>query len=304
MMNRKTHRPAFTLIELVVVLGIITVLAVTTLPLIASMWRDNKLVDAENRIGGLVRSARMRAYSAKEAGLFFFVEFGEQKIAFIESEPFDPSSPADLGPDGVVSGDDVKPQDTVDRFRITDAGVYTLSAPVRACPLSVLDDGQWQNEELANENYNDDAHFASLTGPRNHRNFFTIIYSAEGHPIVNRTVLIHDPPAVNAPTTGTFTQLPVGATGQYQDNSGAATGNSPGGELPDMLFVGAGVALNFPSSDGLLVYDDSPFRELPDESANPYVLTQRRYLAQHGRPLYLGRQSGSVIRGPIAEKSD
>ena len=55
------------------------------------------------------------------------------------------------------------------------------------------------------------------------------------------------------------------------------------------------VAVNFPSVDGLLVYDDSSFNNLESEEA------KRDFLLRTGRPFYISRMTGAVIRGPRGE---
>jgi hypothetical protein len=55
------------------------------------------------------------------------------------------------------------------------------------------------------------------------------------------------------------------------------------------------VALNFPSVDGLLLYDDSVFNEFTDEEE------KREFLLSTGAPLYVNRMTGSLIRGPAGE---
>ena len=54
------------------------------------------------------------------------------------------------------------------------------------------------------------------------------------------------------------------------------------------------VALNFPSVDGLLVYDDQLFSELDLSGKQPFLL-------RVGRPIYVSRMVGAIIRGSIGE---
>ena len=67
-----------------------------------------------------------------------------------------------------------------------------------------------------------------------------------------------------------------------------------------MIVDSDGNAMNFPSVDGLLVYDDSVFVEFPADGVGG-VMTQRKYLEQSATPRYITRQTGALIRGPLAD---
>ena len=55
------------------------------------------------------------------------------------------------------------------------------------------------------------------------------------------------------------------------------------------------VAINFPSVDGLLVYDDSLFNEFDVDK------DKRDFLFRTSQPIYVNRLTGSVVRGPVGE---
>ena len=294
-------RGGFTLVELVVVLAIISMLALTALPTISRMWRSSQSANAENQMRGLVRSARTRALADKEGGLFFYVESNVQKIVFIEAEPPELT----LASPDFAAG--VTEQTAADRFRVLEDNVYEMPPPMRAVPLGVLIEDNtdllyWTEDELANDNY-DSPDVLTWDGAQNHRNFFTIIFSPEGHLLVGRDVLIHDPPANNPLAgEGQVTGLPVEPATQYQlPGAGPAKDLVPNGLLSMLVADGTNVALNFPSVDGLLVYDDSSFKEFPDGPLNPPLVDKRGYLKQSAQPLYITRQNAAIIRGPVGQ---
>ncbi|MEE9294572.1 MAG: type II secretion system protein [Phycisphaerae bacterium] len=309
--------PAFTLIELVVVIGIISLLAAVSLPGIARMWEENRLSATQGTLKGLLMSARARARNDTEKGLFFYLENGVQKVVFIEADP--PDYTLRPGPDGVIGTlDDVQSpdaqnnvteQDTADRFRvIAEDKVYEFPPPFRVVPREAIDSGVWNNSQLSNENHQ----VQPGTGPLNHRNFFTVIFSPSGRLITRDVVLIRDgveefPGVGGGPggdERGAMTGLVIDSATQYVDENGTASPSfAPGVALPAMIVdsVSAGNnAINFPSVDGLLVYDDSVFVEYP-EAALGDGMTQRKYLMQSARPLYITRQTGALIRGPVGE---
>ncbi len=313
----------FTLVEMTVVLAIISLLALISLPSLSQMWTDNKLANIETTMGGLLKSARMRALSGREYGLFFFVQNNVQKVAFIVADPPDLKVPPDvnfppnpdLGGNGYVSGPDkMTAQAAVDRFRVIGDNVFAIPVPFRVTPTDVLrepdDGGNWSDEQLANEVYNSpEVVRGRRAGAQNHRNFFTILFSPEGRLLPGRSVLVHDPAdtAVNDGFwgVGMVTGLPVEYAAKWQQQAGGSRRGikdlNP--KLPSMLSAagrGAGaVALNFPSVDGLLVYDDAFFRDFPDGPVTPPDEDKRDFLKRTGRPFYVSSQTGSVIRGPV-----
>jgi len=171
------------------------------------------------------------------------------------------------------------------------------SAKVKAATFS--------DQELANND------FTTLpTGgdqAQRHRNFFSMIYSSGGQLRVWRDVLIHDSVGdwKNNPN-GDVTGLIVGGAGtppaqvsKYYDQANVAQNIDPKVvEKIDSLVTDAGnrdVAFNFPSVDGLLVYDESLF-------SNAGTAEQKReYLLNAAQPFYVHRLTGAVVRGPVGE---
>ncbi len=298
------NRSAFTLLELVVVIGIIAFLAVVTLPAVSRMMEESRLADTENKIKGWLRSARSRAMNNKEAGLFFYIQNGEQKAVFIESEQDVAASP-----------------ETADRFIVLEGVPLRILPPFRVVPRDTVipdpernvPDGQmvWSGGDLGELQSDDyrDMRQDDENGAQNHRNFFTILFTKEGHLLSRDVVLIHDGDTATdlASDTasggevieGTVTGLQVATVGQYQRADGTFPQEFPGSStLSAMVNNGRtpdDAALNFPSMDGLLVYDDSVFSEYPDAQ------TKRKYLVDTGAPYYVSRQAGSVISGPKGE---
>lgn len=303
------RRGGFTLIELVVVVGIIALLAVVTLPGVSRMMEDSRLADTHNKLRGLLKSARSRALHTADGGLFFYVDDGVQWAVFIEKEPPDttPGSADELA--GVV------PDDARIRYRVVeDSGAFSFAKPFRVMPRSVLDRGGnppeeyvWSTEDLVNEHYRNltaDT-MGEMPGAHNHRNFFTVLFSKDGRLLMESIVLIHDPPrdegsGVVVPGPGGVTGLIVDDATDRQDAFGAT--DSLMGTLPGMIVANGQppAAVNFPSVDGLLVYDDSVFREFPDTPVGSEP-DKRRYLIDSAAPVYISPQTGAVILGPKGE---
>jgi hypothetical protein len=159
---------------------------------------------------------------------------------------------------------------------------------------------------------------------RRHRNFFAMIFGPDGKLLVGRDVLIHDPDASPASTSGAQgdnrgdrTGLFVEQADDYYLNDDPADGDKQaaidptggGGGLFDLLVeannvsanpVSTQIALNFRSVDGLLVYDDSILRDIPADVTNGPD-GKRGYLLREGLPIYVSRLTGEVIEGPKGE---
>ena len=289
----------FTLIEMIVVVTIVLILIGLVLPAATTMWEERKLADAETIIQGMLMTARARALRASggESGLFFFVdERGTQRIVSIEQ---------DAAHAGDVAWENV--------FRVTPDRSYALPAPIRVVPRYVVDQSGanvvvFSDEELAHDDF--------LEIPLNsdqaqrHRNFFTMIFSGHGQLLVRRDVLIRDDDE-NRDTLrrGDITGLFVGdgpVDGPVVDHFYAQDNNpeviDPSGVPPHKFSFlvndsanSKEVAINFPSVDGLLVYNDALFSSLSLETE------ARDYLLETARPWYINRHTGAVIRGPVGE---
>lgn len=307
---------AFTLVEMVIVIGIIILLAGLVLPAASQMWRDRKLADAQNMVSGMLMVARAKALegNAGETGLFFYLDDqGVQHVAAISQDPGDPANTT---------------WQTESRwhnvFTVSENRTYTLPAPMRVVPRNAVCgeagsgtacDGYdekyelFSSDELANNDFANAKIDADHQVGQMHRNYFTIIYSPDGELKVARDVLIRDVDAdcnENPGGGGDVTGLHVGTTDcsvpnvmQYykQDQN-----NTPDNICPknppqpvDYLVTNSDIAINFPSVDGLLVYDDSLFNEAGDAEA------RRKFLLESAQPFYIQRLTGAVVRGPVGE---
>ena len=161
--------------------------------------------------------------------------------------------------------------------------------------------------ELANNNFVNPPEDADI-GQR-HRSFFTIVYrSSDGRLLSQRDVLIQDFDA-EPDGVGDIAGVHVGIdeddaeVAQYWPQDGDPLNLDPippfSRTVPTLLTDDrtnhGGVAINFPSVDGLLVYDDSLFNEAgtPDQ--------KRDFLLRTAQPFYVNRLTGAVIRGPVGE---
>lgn len=296
----------FTLVELTVSIGVIVLLVTLTLPAVTRLWENSKLSDAQNAIQGRLMSARSDALGTKsgEKGLLFLLDTGVsppiQRIVPIEQL---------TGSLGGVSTEKV--------FVISGEDAVDLAAPIRVVPRYASESSESGTEnyayfdavELANEN------FLIPTGDpgQRHRNYFTIVFTPAGELVTGREVLIADVLAdeSQSPSLGEFTKLPVMASvSQYYKRKGpqAPIDEVNGLDLTGLLHprtgeplgivADGGVAINFPSVDGVLVYSDSEFREFPTDEE------KRDYLISSCRPYYINRNTGFVIAGPVGENQE
>jgi hypothetical protein len=270
------------------------------------MWEERKLAAAQTTIRGMLMTARSRAVQASglESGLYFYVDqAGTQYIVPIEQ---------DAEHSGDVAWENV--------FEVTDGRIYTLPTPLRVVPRYLVEeDGPdveiFSDEELANDDVFNPPHEGNHA--QRHRNFFTMVFSGDGQLLVRRDVLIQDRDE-DENNEGDITGWPVGydydddepTVDKYyaQDDTeaeicpedrGAVCLNDEGApkRIPHLIAEEgeSEIALNFPSVDGLLVYDDSLFKSLGD------VTQKREYLLEAAQPFYVNRYTGAIIRGPIGE---
>jgi type II secretory pathway pseudopilin PulG len=279
---------------MIVVVAIILILLGLAAPSVSSMWAERKAAETQMLLNGTLLTGRADAVNAgRQRGLFFMIDDQVQKIFSIESEPYDPANPDD-------ATNTVTAESAANRFRITADAEVSLPVPYRVTPRAIVDDNSgaggnnyWTRDEIANDDY--------LTPPTNdyerHRNFFTVIFADDGQLLVRRDVLIHDPDSTtDTDTKGDRTSLEV-AVPNVTDWLDPVKQTFPGGaKLANVVLdVSQMAAISFPSVDGLLVYDDAAF----GEQVTPTL--KRKYLLDHGQPLYLARLSGTVIRGPLGE---
>jgi len=325
---------AFTLVEMVIVIGIIILLSAMVLPAASQMWRDRKLADAQNMVSGMLMVARAKALegNAGETGLFFYVDDQNvQHVAAISPQPDDPNEPMPTDPTKLKERQDRMNWQTDPKwhnvFTVTKSRSYTLPAPMRAVPRyavcepvganSTCDPNAatpppkytlFTNDELANNNFANAKIDNDHQVGQMHRNFFTIIYSPDGGLEVGRDVLIrdtYDPARCSGSASllsGDITGIRVGTANCKKPDVARfyKQDNTPTDILIDATvnFLATDnndVAINFPSVDGLLVYDDALFNEAGDAAA------KRKYLLDSAQPFYIQRLTGAVVRGPVGE---
>ncbi len=292
--------PGFTLIEMVVVVGLVLVILGLLLPAAGTMWNQRKQSEAENTLQGLLMTTRAHAMAnTVESGLFAFVdEAGAQHLVSIER--VDKNNPV-----------------WQNVFEITGGRDHLLPAPMRVMPRYAVDNPEGVTDgwrvfsavELANDSFDDPPE--DLT--QRHRNFFTLVFTTDGHMTASRDVLILDKDA-NDDGTGDRTGIAVGGTTtnpdfpivtQYYPRDDSTPlpfdPDDPAVGVPDpnvdedgsALVTGDdNVAINFPSVRGVLVYDDVAFRELLIEEKRGFVLRE-------SQPFYLSRWTGAVVRGSV-----
>ncbi len=297
----QSKRDAFTLIELIVVVAIVAILVTLVLPATSALWENRRIADAENTIRGLLSTTRARSTigSGTQSGLFFFIsEAGVQTIVPIEQDP-----------------EQAGKEEWENIFRVA-GPARTLPAPMRVVPRYAVEDDQpgakddfitFTEVELANDDFTNPPPMTNKT--QRHRNHFSMVYSNEGQLVVWRDVLIRDEDTNTADPflVGDVTGLPVSpganesgtpVVNEYHtkdDNKAMISRVNLAMEYLVVEDETSTVAINFPSVDGLLVYDDSVFRDIDDP------LAQREYLLDQGQPFYVSRITGSVIRGPLGE---
>jgi len=299
---RRRGRLAFTLIEMIVVMTIVLILAGLILPAASSMWDQRKMADTETLVQGMLQTARSRAMRAGgvESGLFFFLDdSGVQRVVSIQHDTVN---------SGEIAWENV--------FRVTGDRMYKLPAPMRVVPRYVLETAleellMFNDTELANEVF--ETRGTNINNAQRHRSFFTMIFSGEGQLLVRRDCLLLDEDGdVDAgpgrPPRGDVTGLLVGYNHTAkvgtidsffeQDDTIEDTKKDADG-IPTLLpFLvqdeDAGeVAINFPSVDGLLAYDDAVFRSLETAA------DKRAFLTDTAQPFYVNRYTGAIIRGPV-----
>ena len=304
----RSRRRAFTLIEMIVVVGIILLILGITLPSISALWEERKLSESENTIQGLLMTARARSLRAagSQSGLLFFVDRnGAQRVVSIQKA--EPPNSSDM----IVWQDVFEP--TPDRD-------YVLPAPIRVVPRYVVDKETGSNKayafsavELANNNFMDQPDATQIA--QRHRNYFTLIYSGDGQLITLRDVLIRDVDTEDGGDgdgLGDVTGMRVGGNpwpdtpdveNYWLQEGGTVLALDPiaglGRTVANLVSDDAGDAINFPSVDGRLVYDDGLFNEAGVGGAA--AEQKRDFLIRNARPFYINRWTGSVIRGPIGE---
>jgi len=294
---------------MIVVVAIVLVILGLILPAASTLWNERKTAQAVNAVQGLLMTSRAKAMEADgvESGFLAFVdEEGAHHCVSITQASPSKEELANLNP---LECAKLRRAYAI-VFEITDDRDQVLPKPMRVVPQYVVDvpttadsdPDTFSGLELANNDFQippDD-----VDEVQRHRNFFTMVFSTDGHLLVNCDVLIQDEDQ-NGDGIGDRTGLRVGpgpphnsaTTTQYYTISGDATNIDPEPnpkEIPFLVTDEDDVAINFPSVDGLMVYDDSLFNEVTTPE-------KRSFLLRVGQPLYVSRWTGTVIRGPVGE---
>jgi type II secretory pathway pseudopilin PulG len=281
----------FTLIEMVVVVTLVLVILGLLLPAAHTMWSERRESEAQNALEGLLMTTRAHAMRADgvESGLFAFLDqTGAQHLVSIQRPRAHLAEPI-----------------WQNVFVITAQRDHVLPPPMRVAPRYAVDDPKdvsqddsWKvfsNIELANDAFNPPPE----DNTQRHRNYFTIVFSTEGHLIPDRDVLILDED-VDGDGLGDRTALRVSGPPDSPTVSRHLARNNDGPVpidpdssdpvIPYLVVDPGDVAINFPSVRGVLVYDDVAFHELLTEEKQDFLLRE-------ATPLYLSRWTGTVVRG-------
>jgi len=326
----RVRRPGFTLIEMVIVLAIVIILLAVGLPAAQNLWKRQRESDTVNVIEGMLKTTRALALQGgkAETGLFFFVDdAGVQHAAAIRRA--DPSKlDAQLEEYGYKPpfGDPV----TGDKktryllalqnvFEVIPERVYSIPAPNRVVPRYVVNPPGTSNTpqvfsdaELANDTF--ETLGQGIDNNQRQRNFFTMIFTPTGALLPGRDVLILDIDTVIGPegAHGDVTGLAVGYDAQadkavvdkwYIQNSPVGSAQSAPLEPVTLAAIpflvndakDETIAVNLPSVDGLLLYDNDVFNDFTDPA------NKRDFLLRTAQPLYVNRLTGGIVRGPINE---
>ena len=298
---------AFTLVEMVIVVAVILLVLGIVLPAASTLWKQRRVSEAQDAISGLLMTARAKAMENDfgDSGLFFYLDdAGVQRIAAINQDAKKAANP------------DTR-EAWANVFNVLPERTYTLPVPMRVVPRYAVENKTTNPNAKDYELFSEDGvelannDFTTLPGgadqAQRHRNFFTMIYSSGGQLRVRRDVLIRDADAdADENPGGDVTGLGVGGAGtppapvsKYYDQENVSKDIDPKGvEKIDSLVTDAGnldVAINFPSVDGLLVYDESLFAAAGDAEQ------KRKYLIDDSQPFYVHRLTGAVVRGPVGE---
>ncbi|GIK15224.1 MAG: hypothetical protein BroJett003_01880 [Planctomycetota bacterium] len=334
---KPARRSAFTLTELLVVIGIVVLLALAAVPAINQMWEQRKISEAETILRGALMNARQRALGTTEAGLLFYLDgAGVQHVVLIQRADEPLSARYDEGGNPkYTTVDPLDPSVRVDlisssRFEIVPGVQFTIPKPIRAAPSAALLDParnarrdrqlsfeRFSDAELVNNDFDAPV---GLTGqeefePQRHRNYFAVVFSPLGQQLIGRDVLVYDEDGE--------TDLAGSAGYQRGDLTGVrampmvtkyAAGSydpvlkemprelDPSNRLANLAHM---LTVRMRGEDVAVNFPSVRgvivYDDEQFQQATPG--THRQYLRETARPYYVSATTGDVIRGPIGSEA-
>lgn len=250
-------RASFTLVEMVVVVGIILVLLAITLPAISTMLNHAHVVNADQLVSNILKVAaqRSRMIQYSSYGVFFYIdEWNHQVACFIKRRGYPDNVKGERWPD------------VIDRFMIdVGAGKWCSNMKdfVRISPLGIL---EWTDEQIVSENYR----------AGKHRNMFVVAFQRGTR--CSFPVSVEDKDE-DEDGLGDLTSLPVNDVVR-----------GVRGTVEDMLVDVDDQMLKFDVKWGVLIYDENLYQDQP-VSYRPQFIKE-----QHARTLLMDRY-GRTVRG-------
>ena len=247
--QRFNLRFSFTLIEMVVVIGIITVLLTIVLSAMSTMWHQAHLMNADQSISDILRVAAQRSCMIEHSsyGVFFYVDKRNHQVAcFIKWRGY-PDQP-----------------DVADRFVLdTDGGEWSFDLKdfVRIAPLGIL---EWTDEQILNDDYQFDKH----------RNAFVIMFQREKR--CTLPTWLEDKDA-DGDGFGDLTNLLV-----------ADVKRSRLITIKDMLVDSENQVLEFYGEWGIMIYDENLYQGLPIAYRPQFIknqYTRALFMSKFGRTI-------------------
>lgn len=253
-MKISNFRPkAFTLVEMVVVVGVILIILGLVLPAFSKMWNDAQVRNSHQKIESLLRVARARSLDLHYIayGVLFYVDptHNHQVAVFIDALPY-PVAPDEVWPD------------VCDRFVVdtNDGNLFSMSDFVRISPFEAL---EWEDTDLLNNDYR--------TGKQ--RNFFAIIFQRGSRARPNSYILYDVDKDDDG--LGDTLHLPVGdIVGDF------------GGVLRDIVLDENDKRRTIPTDWGFLIYNENSFNELRPDNLN-LIEYFSYYLTRYGDTMAL-----------------